>query len=207
MINWPLNSVVFKEVWSFNSLRPSEHICIGNLTVIGSDNGLSPGRRQAIIWTNYGILLIGPLRTNFSEILVEIYIFSFKKMHLKLSSGNCPLFCLGLNVLKQGEYSVSVPTFIICLEVFLLKSVPAAPRAIIIHLTLKYKDLTLKKLGIFFSKMWFYFLMSWCNAINTYSNGLMQGKRNSIDNALSCINPSIQHYGYWWLGPLAPGHQ
>ena len=36
------------------------HICVGNLTIIGSDNGLSPGRRQAIIWTNAGILLIGP---------------------------------------------------------------------------------------------------------------------------------------------------
>ena len=34
------------------------------LTIIGSDNGLSPGRRQAIIWTNAGILLIEPLRTN-----------------------------------------------------------------------------------------------------------------------------------------------
>ena len=33
------------------------HICVGNLTIIGSDNGLSPGRRQAIIWTNVGILL------------------------------------------------------------------------------------------------------------------------------------------------------
>ena len=31
------------------------------LTITGSDNGLSPGRRQAIIWTNDGILLIGPL--------------------------------------------------------------------------------------------------------------------------------------------------
>ena len=28
------------------------HICVGNLTLIGSDNGLSPGRRHAIIWTN-----------------------------------------------------------------------------------------------------------------------------------------------------------
>ena len=26
-------------------------ICVGKLTIIGSDNGLSPGRRQAIIWT------------------------------------------------------------------------------------------------------------------------------------------------------------
>ena len=42
------------------------HICVGNLTIIGSDNGLSPGRRQAITWTNVGILLIGPQGTNFS---------------------------------------------------------------------------------------------------------------------------------------------
>ena len=42
------------------------HICVSKQTSIGSDNGLSPGRRQAIIWTNAGILLIGPLRTNFS---------------------------------------------------------------------------------------------------------------------------------------------
>ena len=33
------------------------HICVGKLTIIGSDNGLSPGRRQAIICTNAGILL------------------------------------------------------------------------------------------------------------------------------------------------------
>ena len=37
------------------------HICVSKLTIIGSDNGLSPGRRQAIIWTNAGILLIRPL--------------------------------------------------------------------------------------------------------------------------------------------------
>ena len=48
------------------------HICIGKLTIIGLDNGLSPGWRQAIIWTNAGILVIGPLGTNFSEIS---YIF------------------------------------------------------------------------------------------------------------------------------------
>ena len=53
---------------------------------IGSDKGLSPGRRQAIIWTNAEILPIGPLRINFSEILIEINQFSFKKMHLKVSS-------------------------------------------------------------------------------------------------------------------------
>ena len=75
------------------------HICVGKLTTIGSDNGLSPGRRQAIIRTNAGILLIRPLGTNFSEFLVEILIFSFKKMRLKVSSAKRRPFCLGLNEL------------------------------------------------------------------------------------------------------------
>ena len=51
------------------------HIYVGNLTIIGSDNGLSPGRRQAIIWTRAGILLIEPLETNFNEIWFEIHSF------------------------------------------------------------------------------------------------------------------------------------
>ena len=55
--------------------------------IIGSDNGLLPGRHKAIIGTNAGILLIGPLRTNFNEIFIEFDRFSFKKMHLKMSSG------------------------------------------------------------------------------------------------------------------------
>ena len=56
------------------------HICIGNLAIIDSDNGFSPGRRQAIISTNAGLLLIGPLGTNFSEISMKSLIFSFKKI-------------------------------------------------------------------------------------------------------------------------------
>ena len=74
-------------------------MCISKLTIIGSDNGLSPGQRQAIIHTNAGLLLIGPLGTHFSEILSEIHSFSFKKIHLKLSSGKWRPFCLGPNVL------------------------------------------------------------------------------------------------------------
>ena len=76
------------------------HICVGNLTIIGSDNGLSPGRRQAIIRTNAGILLIGPMGTNSSKILIEILTFSLKKMRLKVSSAKRWPFCLGLNVLR-----------------------------------------------------------------------------------------------------------
>ena len=79
------------------------HICVSKITIIASDNGLSPGQHQAIIWTNAGIWSMGPLGTNFSEILIEIHTFSFRKMHLKMSSGKRRPFCLGLNVLKERE--------------------------------------------------------------------------------------------------------
>ena len=62
------------------------HICVGTIANIGSDNGLSPGWCQAIIWTNAGILLIGLLGTNCSGILSKIHTSSFKKMHFKTSS-------------------------------------------------------------------------------------------------------------------------
>ena len=75
------------------------HMCVSNVTIIGSDNGLSPGRRQAIIWTNAGILVIRPFGTNFSEILIKIHTFSFKKIHLKMSS-KWRSFCFGFNVLR-----------------------------------------------------------------------------------------------------------
>ena len=78
------------------------HICVSELTTIGSDNGLSPGRRKAIIWTNAGILLIWPLGTNFSEIGSQIHTFSFMKMHLKMSFRTWQSFCQGLNVLTPG---------------------------------------------------------------------------------------------------------
>ena len=96
--------VVFSSRWKeqmfFTHWGRVTHICVGNLTIIGSDNGLSPGRRQAIIWTIAGILLIGPLGTNFSEILIGIQTFSFKKMHLKMLSATWRPFCPGLNVLN-----------------------------------------------------------------------------------------------------------
>ena len=52
------------------------------------------GRRQAIIWTNAGILLVWPLGINSIEILIGIQNFSFKKMHLKMSSAKSRPFCL-----------------------------------------------------------------------------------------------------------------
>ena len=92
--------------YMLNHWGQETQISNGNLTIIGSDNGLSPGRRQAIILTNAGILLIGPLGTHFSGILIEIQTFSLKKMRWKVSSAKWWPFCLGLDVLKSCSYSV-----------------------------------------------------------------------------------------------------
>ena len=81
------------------------HLCASKLPTIGSDNGLSPGRRLAIIWTNARILLIRTLGTNVSESLSEIHTFSFSKMRLKVSSGKLRLFRLGLNELEKKKRS------------------------------------------------------------------------------------------------------
>ena len=68
------------------------------IVAIVSGYGLLPGRRQAIIWSNAGTLLIGPLRTKFSEILIEIQTFSLKR-----SSVKCLPCCIGLNVLRHHK--------------------------------------------------------------------------------------------------------
>ena len=67
-----------------NSVKLSDAYCVCKRT-IGAANGLSPGWRQVIIWTNAGMVLTGLLGTNFGETLIETSIFSFKKMHLKMS--------------------------------------------------------------------------------------------------------------------------
>ena len=70
---WSDNWIAGQNCWNmtFNSVQAKcqhilthwgrvTHICIGILTIIGSDNGLSPEQRQAIIWTKDGILLTEP---------------------------------------------------------------------------------------------------------------------------------------------------
>ena len=97
---------------------PVTHICIAKLTIFGSDTGLSPGWQEAMIWKNAGILLIGPLGTNFSEISIKIHTFSLKKMHLKMSSVKWRQFCHCLNVLTVQDLTLSKFCFRIiwCLE-------------------------------------------------------------------------------------------
>ena len=90
------------------------HICVNRPTIIRSDNGLSPGRHHAIIWTNNEILLIGPLGTNFSEILIKFY--TFRNMHVKMLPRKWWPFCLSLEVLIHGK------VFLLCLLLFRLSS-------------------------------------------------------------------------------------
>ena len=55
--------LVRRQATTYNHDKLTEAECTYgslNSTTIGSDSGLSPGRRQSIIWTNAGILLIGP---------------------------------------------------------------------------------------------------------------------------------------------------
>ena len=90
------------------------HIRLGKVLIIGSDNGLSPGRRQAIILTNAGTLLIWPLGTNFSEILIEINTFSFKQNAFENVVWQMAAICLGLNVLTLDEMAdISQTTFLL----------------------------------------------------------------------------------------------
>ena len=113
---WNSEKVALLPDWNCFSLTHwgrMTHICVSNLTIIGPDNGLSPGRRQAFIWTNARILLIGPWGRNFSEILIGIHTFSFKKIHLKISAKWRP-FCLGLKVLTLNHWHHLVIDYIIC---------------------------------------------------------------------------------------------
>ena len=102
MVNLSTHICVTRPQW-VSSLVPTHwgwvtHICISKLAIIGSDNGLSPGLWQVIIWNNAAILLTGPLGTSFVEILIEIHTFSFRKMLWKMASEKYRPFCLGRNV-------------------------------------------------------------------------------------------------------------
>ena len=93
-------------------------ICVSKLAIIVSDNGLPPGQRQAIIWTNTAILLIEPLGTNFSEILIEIHTFSFKKNTFENVVWKWWPFCPGLNVLMSMKMRLNLAPMQYCLRTF-----------------------------------------------------------------------------------------
>ena len=84
----------------FNFLKPGDaYMCHWNGWSLGSGNVLLPIRHQAITWTDADLLSIWTLETNFSEILIEIQMFSLKKLKLNVSSAKCQPSCLGLGEL------------------------------------------------------------------------------------------------------------
>ena len=98
-----------------------------NWVSIGSGNGLLPVRRQAITWTNAGLLSIGPLETNFSEIRIEIQIFSFTKIDLKMSSAKWRPFCLGEDELLPsypGEMQMCTPSICVIIDLSISQTNP-----------------------------------------------------------------------------------
>ena len=70
------------------------HICVSKLTIIGSDNDMSHGRRQAINGTNAGILLMR------LQWIINSYIF-VQENASKMSFEKWLPFCLGLNLLRN----------------------------------------------------------------------------------------------------------
>ena len=56
-----------------------QYIYVSELVSIGSGNGLSHVRHQAISWNNADLLSIGPPGTNLIEIWIKIQSFSFMK--------------------------------------------------------------------------------------------------------------------------------
>ena len=82
---WPHEADLTKQL---NSSRPKKRLPLWIAKAVIVLHTTYPNR-QDTVWTNAGILLIGPLETNFWEILIQIHIFSFKKIHLKMAAGKC----------------------------------------------------------------------------------------------------------------------
>ena len=105
--NYVFNGIswIFYEVPFFTHRGRVTHICVDNLTTIASDNGLPPSQHQAIIWTN----VHWTLRNKLQSKSIEMYTFSFRKMHLKMSPGKWRSIWFGLNVLTQHPCWVPDP--------------------------------------------------------------------------------------------------
>ena len=173
------------------------HTCVGKLTIIGSDNGLSPGRRQAIIWTNTGILLIRPLGTNFSEIFIRIQTFSFKKMHLKMASAKWRPFCLGLNVLKLN--------MVLLMQVYVVK--PIIDVNFILDIYLRRIGYCTQKHGCMFIYMCFLIficMLKICIQTRTHIGDTYHIILFRLQN--NCTTLSVYRHGESTLGSVVPFH-
>ena len=106
----------------YSHLTRVTHICFSKLTTICSDNCFRlDGAIWTIIWTNAGMLLIGPLGTNFSEIFIH---FHSRKCFYKCSLRNGGHFCVGLNVLRPLERSHNIPGKVCFRYIFFEQQLP-----------------------------------------------------------------------------------
>ena len=110
-----------------------------NWVSIASGNGFAPNRRQAITWTKADLLLIGPLGTYFSEILIEIQTFSFKKMHLKMPSGKWWLSCPGDELSAADIYELWYIALVFVDEWYAMKMFKSLIRAF--HIFQRWLDI------------------------------------------------------------------
>ena len=79
-------------------------ICVSNFTIIGSDNGLVPGRCEAIIWNQcWNIVNAKPRNKFLSAIFSEIHTCSCNEMQLTISSAKRRQFCRGRNVVNWSR--------------------------------------------------------------------------------------------------------
>ena len=99
----------------FTNLGRVMHLCISKSGHHWSDNGLLPTQHQAIIWTNVGLLKIGPLETIFSEIWMYKQS-SYNTINFNMSSVKWRQFCLRLIVyLYLYLYLMSCICICICI--------------------------------------------------------------------------------------------
>ena len=105
-------------------------MCVSKVKIIGLDNGFSPGRRQAIIWTNARILLIGPFGQTSMKFKTKCTYFHSRKciwmcrqqigVHF-VSSSMCLWFLVLCNSLSFQHY-VNLSNLSTCRRVFLLEN-------------------------------------------------------------------------------------
>ena len=76
--------------------------------LFGATTGLpnNPFQRQALIWTNHGLLIIRALATKFSKIWIKMQRFSLKKINSEIYFVKYRPFCLRLNVLYGEQWNV-----------------------------------------------------------------------------------------------------
>ena len=99
---WPVNSPhkrpVTRKMFPFDDVI----IAVACVSLLAASRGLACRGTALCLWEQgllrgdtAGLLSVGPLGSNFSEILIKIGNFSFTKIHLKMSSATWWPFCPG----------------------------------------------------------------------------------------------------------------